>query len=432
MVSHMNDVVNPSSIRERNLSQVLKLIHERGSISRASMVREIGLSATAISSIVAELLDSGYISEGGAGKSSGGRRPILVEFNPDHRWVVGIDLGASHISTILSNLSGEIKVKKYKKFDVANDPKGALEVVYSQISGSLSENKILRGILGIGLAVPAPLEGEKLDTLSPVILPRWKDIKVADIIERGFGIPVYMDNDANAGALAEKWWGRGRGVTNMVYIKLGTGVGSGLIIQDDIFRGSGGTAGEIGHTTIDINGPQCRCGNFGCMESFVGIPAILEKTAERISKNSPSSLDPDHIDIDSITRAALEQDPIACEIVRGAGRDLGIAIANSINLINPELIVLGGDLVEAGDVFMEAVCASAFSRSISKAVSEVTITSSTFYEEVVSVGAATLVMYYAFMPSNIRDTLTMQKEVVINPNFTVDEAEKLFSLEGEE
>lgn len=417
----MNDTLEPSSVRERNLSQVLKLIHERGSISRASMVREIGLSATAISSIVAELLDSGYISEGGAGKSSGGRRPILVEFNPDHRWVVGIDLGASHISTILSNLSGEVKAKKYKKFNVANDPKGALEVVHSQISGSLSENKKnLRGILGIGLAIPAPLEGEKLDTFSPVILPRWKDIKVAAILERAFGIPVYMDNDANAGALAEKWWGRGRGVTNMVYIKLGTGVGSGLIIQDDIFRGSGGTAGEIGHTTIDINGHQCRCGNFGCMESFVGIPAILEKTAERISKNSSSSLDPDHIDIDSITRAALEQDPIACEIVREAGRDLGIAIANSINLINPELIVLGGELVEAGDVFMEAVCASAFSRSISKAVNEVTITSSTFYEDVVSVGAATLVMYYAFMPPNIRSTLSMKKEVVISNSLSYD------------
>lgn len=412
MSTTIRDSLESSGIREHNLSQVLKLIHEGQSISRASIVRDTGLSATAVSSIVTNLLESGYVSETGEGQSSGGRPPILVEFNPDYRFVAGVDLGASHITSVISNLAGKIQAKETQRYGTAEDPQGAMQVIQAQLSALFKQPKFnMSDCLGIGVSVPAPLEGEKLDRFSPVWFHKWKDILITERIQQEFTLPIYIDNDANAGAIAEKWWGSGQGVSNLVYIKLGTGVGSGLIINDEIYRGAGGTAGEIGHTTIDINGPLCRCGNCGCMESFVGIPAILRDTLEKIPSHPNTRLVSQELSIEAITQAARDGDPLALEIVHTAGHNLGIAIANSLNLINPELVVLGGELVEAGDIFMDSVRESAFNRSISKAVSEVTIKTSSLDWDAIPLGAATLVIHYSFLPTKIRQTLYQRKEV---------------------
>lgn len=398
--------VDPTHIREYNLSQILKQIRSAGSVSRASLVRATGLSATAISSIVSELLESGYVAETGEGKSSGGRRPIMITFQPDHKFVIGVDLGASHISSALTNLTGTIKDIKTQKFDTAENPTGAIDLLIQQVESLLQDNGVeLSEILGIGIAAPAPLEGERLDMLSPIILPEWEGIQLVERVQATFDRPVYIDNDANAGAIAEKWWGSGRGVSNLVYIKLGTGVGSGLIINDRIFKGTGGTAGEIGHTTINVKGPLCRCGNRGCLESYVGNPAILAETKKRLKSHPTSILDQDNLTIESIITAAKDQDSLARDMILFAGRKLGIAIANLLNLVNPELIILGGDVVEAGEMFLEAVRSTGFSRSISKAANEVTITISDFQQDSIVIGAATLAIYHAFLPVNIRKTL---------------------------
>lgn len=408
----LQESIDPTHVRDHNLGQVLKLIHEKRGISRASIVRTTGLSATSVSSIVSELIASGFVFEAGEGESSGGRRPILLKFDPEYKLTMGVDLGASHITTIIANLFGEVKYKRSVKYDTTNNPHQAIALVKEQIIDLMhAEGLQTTDILGIGIAAPAPLEGEHLDRLSPVILPKWKDILIKDEIIQAFDLPVYIDNDANVGAIAEKWWGSGKGNSNFVYIKLGTGVGSGLIVQDEIYRGTGGTAGEIGHTSINENGPQCRCGNFGCMESYVGIQSILAAAHERSAQFPDSVLFQNHkeITIEAITNAAVEQDPLALEIVQSAGRYLGISIANLLNLVNPELVVLGGELVDAGDAFMEAVRLTAFGRSISKAGKEATIKTSELKQDVVGIGAATLVIYFAFLPANIRNTLSLVK-----------------------
>ncbi len=399
--------VDPTNVREHNLSQIVKKIRADGPISRASLVRATGLSATTISSIVAELLKSGYVAETGEGKSSGGRRPILLAFQPDHKMVIGIDLGAAHITIALTNLQGNIKVIQSQKFNASEDPHGALEHICRQVDKLLDDKSVEPSdVLGIGIAAPTPLEGEKLDMLSPVILPKWEGIKLVPKIKETFGLPVYIDNDANAGAIAEKWWGSGRGISNLVYIKIGTGVGSGLIINNDIFKGTGGTAGEIGHTTINIQGPLCRCGNYGCLESFVSNLAILAETKKRLPDYPNSILHQNSLTIETLIEAAKSQDRLAKDIILSAGRNLGIAIANLLNLVNPELIILGGDIVEAGELFVDAVRSTAFNRSISKAANEVTIMASKFKQISIVVGAATLAIYQAFLPTNIRRTLS--------------------------
>lgn len=399
--------VDPTNVREHNLSQIIKRIRAEGSISRAALVRATGLSATTISSIASELLKSGYITETGEGKSSGGRRPILLAFQPDQKMVIGIDLGASHITTALTNLQGKIKGIQSKKFNASEDPEGAIEHIRQEAKTLLhQESREPNRVLGIGIAAPAPLEGEKLDMLSPVILPQWEGIRLVEKIEAASGLPVYIDNDANAGAIAEKWWGSGRGVSNLVYIKLGTGVGAGLIINDKIFKGTGGTAGEIGHTTINIKGPMCRCGNRGCLESYVSNLAILAETKKRLEDYPASNLHQKDLTIERFVEAAQEGDEIAVDIIVSAGKNLGIAIANLLNLVNPELIILGGDIVEVGELFVDAVRSTAFNRSISKAANEVTIKISEFKQDSIVVGAATLAIYHAFLPTNIRRTLS--------------------------
>jgi predicted NBD/HSP70 family sugar kinase len=394
-----------SSVRAHNLSRVLKLIHGTGSISRAAIVRRTGLSATTVSALTALLLRSGLVREAGEGQSRGGRPPILLEFQYDHRHVLGIDIGASHVNSILMNLKGGIVAREKARFDSIGQPHLTIDLVHQQIRALMATKSLNSAdILGMGVGVPAPLEGERLDRVSDMIMPAWKDFEFIAGFRDSLGVPVYLDNDANLGAIAEKWWGSGRGVADLAYIKLGTGVGSGLIINNEIYRGFGGTAGEIGHTTINADGPLCRCGNRGCMESYVGIPAILAEVSQRQRMNGVSD---GPIRIDDVVRGAAT-DPVCRDVVQTAGRHLGIAIANLLNLFNPELILLGGDLVGAGEVLMDAVRAAAAERAISKASREATIALSSLKEDVVAIGAATLAIHNAFQPSRMMWVLRPQ------------------------
>lgn len=402
------------NVRDYNLSEVIQLIHHNGAMSRAELCRETGLSAPTISALANVLINSGLINDAGEAESSGGRRPILMQFQYQARYAIGVDLGATHITSTLINLAGTSVATRSVIFDAMHDPLAAIEVVHTHLKELLHETKIpISDVLGVGIAAPAPLEGEGLNRLSPIILPAWKDIDLKQEIKRDFeDLLIYVDNDANAGALAEKWWGKGRGYSNMAYIKLGTGVGSGLIINDDIFRGSAGTAGEIGHTTISSDGPLCRCGNHGCMESYVGSPAIIANVASQLKKRSIPGVDPNNIRVGDLAKAAREGDTNAIHIVEEAGVHLGIAIANMLNLLNPGLIVLGGDIVAAGPVLLKAVEKTALSRAIPKAGKEVAISSSDLGDDVVAIGAATLVFHHAFQPSMIANILSSKKEVV--------------------
>lgn len=385
------------------------------SISRAAIVRQTGLSATTVSALANVLLRSGVISEAGEGKSRGGRPPILLQFEHGHRHVLGIDIGASHVNSILMDLKGEIVAQETARFDSIGQPQGTIELVNQHIRSLMASRSLtFARILGMGVGVPAPLDGDMLDRVSDVIMPAWHDLDFIGDLRKAMRIPVYLDNDANLGAIAEKWWGSGRNVVNLAYIKLGTGVGSGLIINNEIYRGFGGTAGEIGHTTINADGPLCRCGNRGCMESYVGIPAILAEVMLRRRAQGISHSGDHEICIQEIVSAAAS-DEICREVVQNAGTQLGIAIANLLNLFNPELVLLGGDLVGGGDVLMNAVRAAAAERAISKASREATITLSSLKDDVVAIGAATLAIHNAFQPTRISWVLNQGIEREVMP-----------------
>src|SRR3990172_1093371 len=299
MTPRQNESGSTFNVRDHNLSEVIQLLHRNGAMSRASISRETALSAPTVSALANVLIESGLIGEAGEAESSGGGRPPPMQFKYQARYAMGIDLGATHITSTVINLGGTTVAKRTVGVDAMRDPQAAIELARSYLSEMLDETNISASeILGVGIAAPAPLEGQGLSLLSPIILPAWKGIDLKKEIGRDLeNLRIYVDNDANAGALAEKWWGAGRGYSNMAYIKLDTGVGSGLIINDDIFRGSPGTAGEIGHTSINSDGPMCRCGNHGCMESYVGSPAIIADAANKLKVQPISNVDPANLKI---------------------------------------------------------------------------------------------------------------------------------------
>lgn len=390
--------VDLASVRENNLSLALNLIRREGVISRADLVRQTHLSATTISALANVLLESGFVRETGMGESRGGRPPIMLEFNYQARHVLGVDMGASHLTAVVMDLKGGVVARRYRPFAVMSDPEGTAAAIQALVHDLLQETGLNRAtVLGLGLAVPAPLEGVGLTRLSPVILPAWQGYDLAQVLTRSLGLTVYLENDANAGVIAEQWWGRGRDFANLAYIKLGTGVGSGLIVRHEVYRGEGGTAGEIGHTAISTDGPPCRCGNRGCLESYVGAPALIAEVNQQQANNGH---EPVH-SIGDITAAAAQNDPASQQTITKAGAYLGIALANLVNLFNPGLIVLGGELAAAGDLLLEAVHESVTRRAMSKAASEAIIITSQLGENAVAIGAATLVIHHAFQPSRL-------------------------------
>lgn len=391
---------DPTAIRENNLSFVLNLIRETGAISRADIVRQTNLSATTVSALANVLLESGFVHEIGMGESSGGRPPILLQFDYKFRHVIGVDMGATHLTVVVMDLNGVVVARQYSKFPVSQDPSGTTAVMQQLIAQVIQEANLAQNvILGVGIAIPAPLEGETLDKLSSLILPAWEGYDLVNILSDALHLPVYLDNDANAGVIAEKWWGYGRSFANLAYIKLGTGVGSGLIVNNQVYRGDGGTAGEIGHTTIDTNGPLCRCGNRGCLESFVGAPAVIAE----IGRSAPDICPEGGLTIEAIT--AQTEHPIVKATLQNIGFYVGIAIANLVNLFNPGLITLGGEIMEAGDTFLDAIRESVQKRAMPKAAQEVTIAVSQLGNDTVAMGAATLAIQHAFHSTMLLKTL---------------------------
>ena len=246
-------------MRAHNTSMLLHCLCAEEPISRASLSRRLGLSRSTVSGIVGELLDAGLVEESHVAASRGGRPPIALKVCRDRLHLLGVELGASHVMVVRTNLQGELQETKGAAFPVQHDPEGALRLV-ERLLGEVADGEQGSAIAGVGLAVPSPLDPARPGLLSERILPAWQGVQPAARLTEALGLPVYMDNDANLGALAEARWGAGAGVSDFAYIKVATGVGAGLIIGGEIYRGAAGIAGEIGHTAIDPDGPQCRCG----------------------------------------------------------------------------------------------------------------------------------------------------------------------------
>jgi glucokinase-like ROK family protein len=378
------------SLRALNRSRVIDTLRQLGVASRAEIARRTGLSRSTVSSLVGELQESGVITERqgngeGSATARGGRPPTLIALDPSVGVAIGVDFGKTHVAAAASDLSHTILAESRREMEGDYDASAGFEAGEQLVAEVLAEAKVDRDVvIGAGLGVPGPIHLQTGTVGSSAILPGWNEVRVAEEFGARLRLPVHVDNDANLAALAELHWGAGRNASNLVYLTAGTGIGSGIVIDGRLYRGAGGTAGEIGHTTIDEGGSICRCGSRGCLETFAAMPAILELLKPSLGED----LTPE-----AVIEQAADGD-LACQRAIGdAGRHLGAALANLCNLVNPERIVVGGSLAQAGDTLLNPMRETVQRRAIVSAAKDVEVVRGELSERAEMLGAVALVLY---------------------------------------
>src|SRR5215211_6504729 len=366
------------SLRERNRLQVLEVVRGSGSVSRADIARRTGLARSTVSTLVNELLGAGLLVERGAPEDAGGtqgRPPVLLSFDPGAGAVLGMHFDHPTLRVAVADLGYTILAETELAIDVDHDAQDSLDAAVALVDEVLAKSGVERDrLLGAGVGLAGPIDQATGTVGSSAILPGWAGMPVAQALTSRLGLPVHVDNDANVGALAESVLGAGRGVSEMAYIMLGSGIGAGLIIGGQVYRGSGGTAGEIGHVLVDEHGPLCRCGNRGCLETYAGADALLDLLRRQHG---------DGLTVDGLVELARGGD---------AARFVGVAAATLCNQLNPELLVIGGELAQTGALLLDPLRESIARYAIPAAAEDVRIVAGELGERAELLGALVLVL----------------------------------------
>jgi len=381
------------NVKHINKHTVLDMIRfNPGGISRVEIARRMALTRAAVSAIVNDLMATGALREAERINAHSGRPPIVLEINPERGHVVGVDFGATHLSVLIADLSTRILEETEIPFDIQQGPQPSLEQADRLVREMLIKtNLTLKDILAFGVGVPGPVVTEAGMVLAPPIMPGWDRYPIRDTLENWWGSPVSLNNDAELGALGEWAAGAGRGERNLAYIKVGTGIGCGLLLEGQIYRGVTGSAGEIGHLTIDENGPLCNCGNQGCLEALAGGWAIAREAREAVQKGRRtllSSIQPlEKITAREVAAAARKGDLLSQQILERAGTHIGIALAGLVNLFNPGMVIIGGGVAQTGDILLEPIRQAVQRRSLPAATRVVRITTAMLGRRSSSLGA---------------------------------------------
>ncbi|MDF2669568.1 MAG: hypothetical protein K0R67_1874 [Paenibacillus sp.] len=321
-------------VKKLNKSIVLETIRKESPLSRVQVSEMTGLNKGTVSSLVNELVQDHLVYEIGLGKSSGGRKPIMLHFDKTAGFAIGIDLGVTYMLTVLTDLEGHIVAEQQTPID-QQDPEFVFQQLVKQVRMLIDRAPSSPyGIIGIGIGVPGIVNADGTILLAPNL--HWEQFPLHEKLEKEFGLPVTLDNEANAGALGEKQYGAGRTSDNLLYLSVGTGIGSGIIIGGQLYRGVSGFSGEVGHTSIESNGKRCSCGNRGCLELYASEGALTEQ-GHGIGADS----------FDELLAMAEAGKPEALHLFHQTGEYLGIGIANMIHIFNPQLVIIGNQMVRA-------------------------------------------------------------------------------------
>jgi predicted NBD/HSP70 family sugar kinase len=379
--------------RALNEGLVLRTLYDAGPISRAELARRTGLTRTTISDVVAGFLASGLAREIGRGPSSGGKAPILLELIDDARQVIGLDLGEGSFTGAIVNLRGEV----HRSAEVAvegRDGAQALAALFRLVDDLVEGPSGV--VLGIGVGTPGLVDATS-GTIRWAVNLDWQDLPLGSLLRDRYGLPTYIANDSSAAALAEHLFDGDRRARNLVAIKVGPGIGAGIVLDGELFHGDGFGAGEIGHTVVVDDGAACRCGRFGCLETVASAGAIIRAALDAADTEPESWLgrrlaERGSLDMADIREGLEAADESVRRIVVAAGRWLGRAVAALIGAININTIVLIGAVASLGDVWLEAVRDEAMRRSLGILADETTIELGRPAEDVVILGASALLM----------------------------------------
>jgi glucokinase-like ROK family protein len=367
------------NVRNFNKHAAVELIRFAGKgISRTDLAERMGLTKAAVTMIVNDLITNNIIVETESRTTSSGRPPVVLEINPDQGLVAAVDMGAAHLSVALGDFSARILEEVEIPFRIAEGPERCLQKAEQVLCEILEKRGLTTSDLsGVGVGVPGPVIAEAGYVMAPPIMPGWDRFPIRSTLEKKWKTAITLNNDAELGALGEWAYGAGRGEKNIAFIKVGSGIGAGLIINQQIYSGATGSAGEIGHLTLDGNGPLCTCGNHGCLEAFAGGHAIAAQARELVGSGKRtllSEINIGSIDAHDVAEAARRGDLPAQEIVKHAGTYIGIAIAGLINLFNPGTVIIGGGVAQAGDLLTGPIRQAVRERSLRASEHAVRIT----------------------------------------------------------
>jgi predicted NBD/HSP70 family sugar kinase len=349
-------------------------------MTQAELARASGLSPATVSSIAHELREEEWVCD----EDLEGARGRALALSRDAGLAVGIAFGHSHLRVAIADLAHTILAETESRFDTDHGTPGdGISLAGSLFRRLVEESGIdTELVAGVGMGLPGPLRRDTGEVGDSAILPGWIASQPAELMREELGLDVTVENDANLGALAEIVWGAARGCSDLLYVKISTGVGGGLVLGGRLYHGSVGTAGEIGHTTIDESGPVCRCGNRGCLETFAGAEAVLEPLRRQHG---------DELTLREVVAMAEAGDAGCQRVIADAGHAVGRAVADACNLLAPETVVIGGDLARAGELLVEPV-RGAIGRSTIGALREIPVTTGTLGERADVLGAVALVL----------------------------------------
>ncbi len=383
---------NRKLIQAINRSAVLNVIKTHGPISRTEVAKRTGLSAATVSGITANLIDNGLVLEKEVGDSSGGRRPILLVLNPHGGFVVGLKLAEDRITGALTDLEANVIVKLTRELRDHHIDQ-VVNTIEQIVNHFLSEGNILEEqFLGVGIGLAGIIDSAA-GTLRYSPIFGWHDVPLGELLESKLQVPIYIDNDVNTLTITEQWFGKGQGIDNFLTITIGRGVGMGIVVNGQIYHGGKGGAGEFGHTVVEPDGQLCECGKRGCLETYVADPALMRLAGEAIKRQEISGK---IVKMDDLLKKARFGDPGAVRIFTRAGEVLGLGVSNLINVLSPDLIIISGEGVRAGDLLFNPMYESIERNVMTDLASDTEVQIDAWDDDAWARGAAGLVLRQLF------------------------------------
>jgi glucokinase-like ROK family protein len=384
--------------------ELIEMIRGHGVVTKSDLVGNTPFSRSKINGCIEDLIKKEYIQESGSGEYTGGRRSRVFSINGGYGLVAGVDIGATSIDIGLTDFAGKILARCSQAASVREGPRPILSLVSEKIERLIAEHGLPASRLyGIGIGVPGPVDSGEGVVVSPPIMPGWDGFPIVHSIQERFpSARVVVDNDVNVMALGEMSAGIARGVKNLIFVKIGTGIGSGIVCKGQIYRGSNGCAGDIGHICVQKDGPICPCGNRGCLEALAAGPAIGERGVRAaLEGRGPILLkyyqsNDGWLSAENVGKAAREGDPAAIEIIREGGQVIGDVLASLVNFFNPSMIVIGGGVAGIGNLLLSSIRQAVLNRSLPLSTRDLRIVFSETGSDAGVIGAVNLALDKVF------------------------------------
>ena len=381
-------------LRDLNVSLLIELVRRAGTVSRADLARQSRLSAPTVSNIVDKLIKRGIFNEVSLAPSSGGRPPVLLSIDPKAGYVIGIKLRADGLTTVVCDLDAQVVASRETEASFVGNPAAAILAIEQAVLRVLRDAVVPQSkVLGVGIGLPGIIDTDRgICNFSHLLW--WRDVDLAGPLRKRLGLPIWVDNDVNTLAVAEKWAGDALDARDFVTLSVGRGVGLGIVIDRSLYRGANGAAGEFGHIIVEPGGAKCECGRFGCLEAIVGEGALRRNVGEQLGRDLTRS------ELISLIRNG---DSVAMAVVENAGRRLGQAVANMMTLLNPELLIICGEGTELWATFLDPIVAAVREQTFGDLGRTVDVKVQLWGNEAWAVGAATQVLRESFSLPNSDD-----------------------------